>query len=140
MVVTDEVKKRMDQRRAPLGADHVRADDDVAELARHASGQRGEPVDREGERIGRLVHTEMLLLEGPALLRPDEREPELARADAFACQHRARELDYGRFVHRGARTVDDFDLDQRLRWVPVCSACRLYASTIRCTSLWRTTS
>ena len=130
----------MDERPAPLRPDHLRAEDDVAELARHSVGQRGEPVDREGERVGRLVDAEVLLFQRAALLRPDEGEPELAGIDPLARQHRPRELDRCGLVHLPTRAVDDFDFYHRLRCVPVCSAWRLYASTIRCTSLCRTTS
>ena len=92
-------------------------------------------VDREGERVGRLVDAEVLPLQGAALVRPDEGEPELSRLDAFTGENGTRELDCGRFVHLLARAVVDVYLDHRLRCVPVCSACALYASTIRCTSL-----
>src|SRR5207244_4419385 len=90
--------------------------------------------------VGRLVDSEMPRLQRAALLRADEGKPELARADSLALQHEARELDRRRLVDLPARPVDDVDLYHRLRCVPVWSAWRLYASTIRCTSLWRTTS
>src|SRR6185312_12171967 len=130
----------MHERPAPLLPHDVGADDDVAELARHAVGQRGEPVDREGERVGRLVGAQVLALQVAALVGADEREPELASADSFSREHGLHEPDRGRLVHFPARAVDHLDVDHLLRWVPVCSACCLYASTIRCTSLWRTTS
>ena len=78
VVVPDEMEQRMDERLPPVRADDVRADDDVAELARQAVRQLVEAVEREGERVGRLVDAEVLALQRAALLRPDEREPELA--------------------------------------------------------------
>src|SRR5690242_5882864 len=99
----------MDERPAPLLTHDVWTDDDIAELARHAVRQRAEPVDREGERIGRLVHPEMLALQGAALGRAYEGESELARCHAFTRQHGLRELGRGRLVHLPARAVDDLD-------------------------------
>src|SRR5690348_1745966 len=82
----------------------------------------------------------MLPFQRAALVRPHEGDPELPRADAFSREDGARKLDGTGLVHLLARAVDDLDLYHRLRCVPVCSACCLYASTIRCTSLCRTTS
>src|SRR5262245_58933888 len=130
----------MDERAAPIVADDIRTDHHVAELSRHAVGKRADPVDREGKRVGRLVDPKVLPLQRPALLRTDEGKPELPRGNPFTREHRLRELDRGGLIHILPRAVVDFDLDHLLRWVPVCSACALYASTIRCTSLWRTTS
>ena len=55
VVVADEVQHRVHERRAPVVADHLRTDDDVAELARQSLRQIVERVDRERERIRRLV-------------------------------------------------------------------------------------
>src|SRR5579864_5663037 len=134
------MEHRMHDRRAPLRPDDLRADDDVAELPRHSRRKVVERVDRERERIGRLVDAEVLLLQGAALVRPDEDEPELARVDAFRCEHAPRELAGALLVDLDARAVVDLDVDHRFLAVPVSSECSLYASTIRCTSLCRTTS
>src|SRR2546423_1163249 len=75
VAVADEVQQRVHERPAPLFPHDVRADDDVSELARHAVRQLAEPVDREGERVGRLVDAEVLALQCPALVGPDECEP-----------------------------------------------------------------
>src|SRR2546423_186043 len=127
-------------RRAPLGADNLWADDDVAELARQALREIVEQVDRERDGVGRLVDPEMLLLQGAALFRPDEHETELARVNALRGEHASRELGCTLLVDLDARAVVDLDLDHRLRAVPVSSEWSLYASTMRCTSLCRTTS
>src|SRR6188472_602140 len=134
------MEERMDERPAPRFSHHVQAHDDVAELPRHALGQLCEAVDREGERVGRLVDAEVLPFQRAALVRRDEREPELGAVDALRGEHAAHELGRGRLVHLPARAVDYLDVDHRLRCVPVCSVWRLYASTMRWTSLWRTTS
>ena len=130
----------MHERRAPLLPHHLRTHDEIAELARQLRRQLVEPVERERERVGRLVDAEMLELQRAALVRLDEHEPELARLDALAAEHAAQELDRPRLVDSDTGAVVDLDLDHRLRCVPVCSEWSLYASTIRCTSLWRTTS
>src|SRR5262245_32415957 len=140
MVVADEMEQRMHERASPRVSHHVRTDDDVAELPRHAVGERCEPVDRESERVRRFVDAEMLPLQRATLVRPDERESKLPRAHALLGEHAPHELDRGRLVHLHARAIDDFDVDHRLRCVPVCSVWRLYASPMRWTSLWRTTS
>src|SRR5438128_9617688 len=82
----------------------------------------------------------MLALERAALVRSDEREAELARLDSLAREDALRERDGSRLVDLLAGAVVDRDVNHRERCVPVDSAWRLYASTIRCTSLWRTTS
>ena len=71
VVVADEVQDRVHERRPPRVADDLRAEDDVAELARYARRQRLSAVDRKRERIGLLVHAEMVALE---LLVPYGRE------------------------------------------------------------------
>ena len=105
------------------------------------SGSDVEPVDRERERVGRLVDAEVLRASARGS-RPARRRR--ARARPIRCPRPrapAGELDRGR--PRPPRLPErfvDLDLYHRLRCVPVCSACCLYASTIRCTSLCRTTS
>src|SRR5262249_15610354 len=128
------------ERAAPLCTHDLWADDDVAQLARHAVGNFTKPVDGEGERVGRLVDAEVLPLQRSALVRPDEGESQFTCGHPFSGEHRLREPDRRGLVDLSAGTVRDLDLDHRLRCVPVCSACALYASTIRCTSLCRTTS
>jgi hypothetical protein len=113
VVVADEVQQRVHERSAPLLSHNLRTDHDVAELARHAVRQRAEAVDREGERVGRLVDSEVIALQRAALVCPDEGEPELAFFNALSCEHRLRELDRGRLVHVVAGAVDDLDSDHR---------------------------
>src|SRR4029453_5320536 len=80
-------------------------------------------------------------LQGAHLLEADERYPELAVDDSLGCEQLLREHDGPGFVDRRPARVRDLDLDHhRRRAEPVSSACRLYASTIRWTSLCRTTS
>src|SRR5690349_50917 len=126
----------MHERGAPCLADHLRADDDVAELARQPLRERLARVDREGERIRRLVDPEVLGLQRAALLRADECDAELAGVDTLARQDAPRQLAHGRLVDADARAIVELDLDHRVRG----SECCLYASTMRCTSLCRTTS
>src|SRR6266487_1150386 len=113
------MQQRVDERRAPAVADHLWTEDHVAELTRWPGRELVRTVDRKGERIRRLVHSEVLTFQRADLLRPDQGQTELAVVDSLRGEHRARELG---------------------RCVPVSSACSLYASTIRCTSLCRTTS
>ena len=117
----------MRQRRPPGVADHLRAEDDVAERARHSLRELVAPVDREREHVGRLVDPEVLALQRADLLRPDEREPELAVLDPLGAQHAAGELDGGPLVHLDTASVVDLDgqhghRDYLLRSVPVSSA------------------
>src|SRR5947209_4554962 len=134
------MEQRVDERFPPLFTHHRRAHDDVAQLARQAVRQFLEPVEREGERVRGLVDAEVLALQRAALLRPDEREPELTRLDTLAREDALRERRRSRLVHRLAAAVVDGDVYHRERCVPVVSVCFLYASTIRWTSLCRTTS
>ena len=78
----------------------------------------------------------MLALQLPHLVRIDECDPELTVVDPFGAQDLSRELDSARLVHRQAAPVLDLNGDHLF----CSSVCSLYASTIRCTSLWRTTS
>src|SRR5689334_21238714 len=133
----------MDERRAPGVAYDLRAEHDVPELPGQAVGNRLAPVDGKGKRIRLLVDAEVLALQRADFLGRDELEAELAVVDPFGMQHSADQLRRGGGVELGARTVRNLDLDHRpyfRRAVPVSSACSLYASTIRWTSLWRTTS
>src|SRR5579862_7305621 len=111
MVVPDEMEQRVDERLLPLVADHVRADDDVAELPRQAVRNLVEPVHREREGIGRLVDAEMLALQRAALLRPDERKPELARLDTLAREDAPSKVHRTRLVDLLAGAVVDVDVD-----------------------------
>src|SRR5262249_16779986 len=140
VVVADEMQHCVDERRTPCVADDLRAHDDVAELARQTLGQVVERVDRERQRVGRLVDPEMLLLERAALVRTDEYEAELTRVDALCGKHRPPELAPPLFVAGNAGPVVHPETDHLGGSVRVSSEWRLYASTIRCTSLCRTTS
>src|SRR5581483_8029366 len=130
------------QRLAPTLADDLRAEDDVAEHAGRPGGHLAAAVDREREHVGRLVDSEVIALQRPHLLAGDEREAELAVVDSLGPEHAPGQLDRGGLVDLDAAPILDLDRQhaQRLRSVPVSSACCLYASTIRCTSLCRTTS
>ena len=70
-------------------------------------------VEREGEHVRRLVDPEVLLLEGPALLRRHEREPELALLDPLGGEHATGELDRPGLVD--LRPAPVLDLDSRSR-------------------------
>ena len=130
------VQQGVDEWGAPLLAHDLGADDDIAKLPRQSVRQRVTRVDRKCERVGRFVDAEVLRLQCTALVGADERDPQLARADSLAREHAPREIAHGGFVDVDARAVVDLDLDHLRRG----SECSLYASTIRCTSLWRTTS
>ena len=78
VVVPDEMQNGVDERALPLFSNDLRAHHDVAELARQPVGQIVERVERERERVRRLVDLEMLELERAALLGADEHEPEVA--------------------------------------------------------------
>src|SRR5687767_13046965 len=86
----------------------------------------------------------MVALQRAHLPGVDEREPELPCGDSLGREHPAGEGDGAVLVHLCPAPILDLDgehqLRHRLRAVPVSSACCLYASTIRCTSLCRTTS
>src|SRR6266508_2530619 len=123
------------RRRRPGGRGHV------TERARNPFGNLVAPVDREREHVGRLVDPEVVALEVADLFLVDERDPELAVLDAFRGEQAPRELDGSGLVDLHPAPVVDLDRDCHLcRAVPVSSACCLYASTMRWTSLWRTTS
>src|SRR5262249_36844162 len=70
-----------------------------------------------------------------------ECDSELALVDPLGDQHAAGEVGARLLLDLDAASVGDLDDEhQRRRLVPVASACIRYASTIRCTSLCRTTS
>src|SRR6186997_2729256 len=144
VVVAEQVQEPVDERGAPRVADDLRAEDGVAELTWHASGELVPPVDREREHVRGLVHSEVIALQRTHLVRPDECEPEVSRVDALGRQNEARDLLGARLVDLGAASILDLDrhhaADHFRRCVPVSSACLRYASTMRCTSLCRTTS
>src|SRR6187200_956488 len=141
MLVTEQMEQPVHERPVLLVADHLRAEDDVPERTRLALRQGRRAVDREREDVGRLVDPEVLPLEGAHLFRVDERDPQLAVRHALRREHVAGKLDRTFVVDGDAASVRDLDLEhQRCRAEPVSSTCRLYASTIRCTSLCRTTS
>src|SRR5262245_66554603 len=82
----------------------------------------------------------MLLLQTAHLVASHPGETELPVVHALAGEHGSREFLGGHALDRHAAAVRRLNDDHRRRAVPVSSAWRLYASTIRCTSLWRTTS
>src|SRR3954471_17417153 len=104
---------RVHERRVPGVADHRRTEDDVAELPRETGRQVVASVDRKRERVGRLVDTEVLAFERTALVRSDEREPDLALVDSFRGEDRAN--DRGRLVgvELGAASIEDLNVDHR---------------------------
>src|SRR3954451_7322700 len=136
----EQVENPVHERPAPLLGDDLGADHDVAECAWHPVRQLIETVDRKREDVGGLVHAEMLSLQHADLVRRHPGDPELGLLDPLDGQGMPREVDRARHVDLDAAAVLDLDLDHFLRAVPVSSAWRLYASTIRCTSLCRTTS
>src|SRR5215471_21633241 len=139
MVVPDEVEDGVHERCLPLVAHDLRADDDVAELAGQLLGEIVARVERERERVGRLVDAEVLALQLATLVGANERESELALLESLGGEDASRELAGRVLVDVLTRPVVHLDLDQRRRSVPVSSEWRLYASTMRCTSLCRTT-
>src|SRR5579859_1582585 len=124
------------ERPAPLVADDLRTEDDVPERTRDSGGKLVAAVDRERQDVGGFVDPEMLALQPLHLVRVDECNPKLTVVDPLGVQDAPRELDRARLVHAQAASVLDLDGDHRFR----SSVCSLYASTIRCTSLCRTTS
>ena len=139
MVVAEEVQQTVYERPTPTVADNLRAQDDVSESARDAGGQLVTSVDGKREYVGLLVDTEVLRLERPDLVRSTKAIPSSPSATPSG-ENPPGQLRGRVFVDAGSTPVLDLDLDHLRRAVPVSSACRLYASTIRCTSLWRTTS
>src|SRR5262245_23765988 len=144
MVVAEQVQDAVHDRAAPGVADDIRADHEVAELPRQPFGQLLARVERKREHVGRFVDAEMVALEGAALLGTDEVEAELAVVDALGREGGSNDGDGLAGRHLPAASVLDVDGDGHVpylrRPVPVSSECCLYASTMRCTSLCRTTS
>src|SRR5439155_19798633 len=115
----------------------------IAELAGDSHGQALAAVDREREHVGGLIDSEVVALQHPDLLGADEDEAELPLLDALGGQHRAGKRGRSFLVHLDTAAIRYFDRDHAsylLRSVPVSSACSRYASTMRWTSLCRTTS
>src|SRR5207253_3113040 len=133
----------VDERRPPRVAYDLRADNDVPELTRQPVGKLVQRVDRECERVRLLVDPEMVALQRSDLVGVDECKSELALVDTLAGEHATCQLDRRVPVDVLPASVLDLDVHHApylLRCVPVFSAWRLYASTIRWTSLCRTTS
>jgi len=101
----------VDQRLAPVVADDVGADDEIADVPRHAVRKGLTPVDREGQNVRNLVHSEVLALELARLLREHEDETDLTLVDPLRGQHLAHELDRRLFVDGGPAAVRHLDLD-----------------------------
>src|SRR5262245_31205544 len=83
MVVAEEMQESVDERRPPSFPDDLRADDDVAELSRHALGQILTSVDREGKDVGRLLDPQVLELQRAHFRRGGEGDPEIAVGNAL---------------------------------------------------------
>jgi hypothetical protein len=99
------------ERQAPVAANYLRAENDVAELARKPLGQLTEPIDRKGENIGDFIDCKVLALESADLFRAYKGEPELPRGDPLAFEQRARKRKRGFFLDALAASVVDLDLD-----------------------------
>jgi hypothetical protein len=122
MLVPEHMQDAVHERRTPLVADHLRAEDDVTDRARHALGHLVAPVERKREHVRRLVDPEVLVLQCAHLVGADEGDPELAVVDALLGEDGAGELLRGTFVDRRAAAVRGLDEDHRRRAVPVSSA------------------
>src|SRR5271154_3160691 len=110
------MEQPMRERRAPLGADALRAEDHVAERAWNALGELVASVDRKRKDICRLVDHEGLALQLPHLFEPAEPGAELALGDALGAQHGARNFARSRLVDLEAAAIVDLDREhQRLR-------------------------
>src|SRR5436190_18671144 len=109
VLVPEQVQEPVDERLPPRLPHHLRADDRVAELAWHSGRQTPAPIDRERENIGWLIDPEVLVLERPDLVGPDEDEPELALLDALGREHLARERARTVSVDLDAASVRDLD-------------------------------
>ena len=118
----------MNEGPAPRIADDLGTEDHVTELAGQAVGKLVPSVDRKRERVGCLVDAEMVVLQLTDLVRPDERQPELAGFDPLRGEHVLRDGDGRLDVQLGTAPVYDLDVDHLgyfLRCVPVSSACSL---------------
>ena len=130
----------MDERGPPLLADDLRAENDVAELARHAVGSSLAGVDREGEDVGRLVDPRCSRFSRRISSGAANAIPRSPSSIPSAASARRQSSTAAAVVDGDAAPVLDLDPDHRRRCAPVSSAWRLYASTMRWTSTWRTTS
>src|SRR5687767_2923584 len=136
VIVPEQMEQRVDQRPAPGLPHDFWADDRVTELSRESVGHLVPLVDRERKHVSRLVDPQVVALQALDLRGLDEVDPELPLVDPLDGEHALRERDRSLLVDLPPASVVDLDRDhQRLRCVPVSSAWRLYASTIRCTSL-----
>src|SRR5215210_8944097 len=86
VVIPHEVKNRVDERCAPGLSDDVRTQNDIPKLTREALRKRVAAVDRKSERVRLLVDTEVLLLQRPDLVRPDELKAELSVVDSLGVE------------------------------------------------------
>ena len=130
----------MHERRPPRVADDLRADDDVAELARQPSGSSSSPsignasasvassMPRCSRFSARLSSGATNASPSSPSRRPPPRAP-AARARRAPPRRRRHPMRFSTSTSITAAVA-----------VPVSSACCLYASTMRWTSLWRTTS
>src|SRR5690349_14500821 len=121
MLVPEQVQEPVDERLPPRLPHHLRAENRVSELAWHSGRQTPSPIDREGEYVGWLIDPQVLVLERPDLVGPDEDEAELALLDALGREHLASERARTVGVDGDAAAIRDLDRDH----VPICSArCR----------------
>jgi hypothetical protein len=87
VVVAEKMQEAVDERTAPVRSDHLRAQDDVAQRPGDSCGQLLPAVKRERKDVRRLVDAEMIALQVPHLVRPDERDAELAVRHTLAFEH-----------------------------------------------------
>ena len=123
-VVAEQVQEPVHERLPPRVAHDLRADDEIAERARQPVRQLLAPVEREREHVRRLVDPEVLLLQRPALVRGNEREPELALLDPLGGENALCELDRGGLVD--LRPAPVLDLDSDHRHLPLAGGARLF--------------
>src|SRR5262249_21695362 len=138
VLVADEVKHGMHEWRAPRVTHDLRTQHDISELPWHARRHRLAAGGRKRQHVRLLVDPAVLALELADLVGLDQLQAELAVVDSFLVQHTPDQLGRRSSVELGRRAVRELDLDHRpyfRRAVPVSSACSLYASTIRWTSL-----
>src|SRR6266550_3130767 len=134
------MEETVDERRPPVVPHHLRTEHDVAELAGQLFWKRVAPVEREGKNVGRLIDPEVPRFQRPHLVGSRERDAKIPVLNSFGGEDAPAEGGCGALVHRDAASILELDTDHLRRCVPVSSAWRLYASTIRWTSMWRTTS
>src|SRR6185312_11258858 len=140
VVVSQEMQCAVDEQMldgGALGGGHRGADDDVAELAGHAVGERVTHVERERQHVGRVGLAAVGAVQPPHLGPADDREAHLPLGHPLGLERRRQHGRRGLPVEGDMAAVAHLDGDGHSRALSLCSR---YALTIRCTSLWRTTS